>query len=153
MGPGTRGYEIFSQMSDRLMKCKTDEERMAVVQWAQDVTARLVAWSTEVRHHNPHGGLTPDAVTGGYAMDRLRRVCAKCNGSRTAPKSPDYQHRCPPVLPGDFYWLSYGVEARDPTQPEWLNVEWFCRFVMSCGSIRMQSSWFSGRRERWRRAR
>ena len=32
--------------------------------------------------------------------------------------------------------MSYGVEARDPTQPEWLNVERFCKFVMGGGSIR-----------------
>ena len=78
LSPGTRGFETFKRMSDRLMKCQTNEERMAVVRWAQDVCARLVAWSVELRYLNPRGGLTPDEVTGGYDLKRLRKVCAKC---------------------------------------------------------------------------
>ena len=106
MGPGTRGFEIFRQMSDRLLNCQTNEEKMVVVRWAHDVCARLVAWSVELRYHNPRGGLTPDEVTGGYGLKRLRKVCAKCGGMRMAPESASYQqpHQCPPVHPKDHHW-------------------------------------------------
>ena len=138
LSPGTRGFETFKRMSERLTQSQTNEEKMAVVRWAQDVCSNLVAWSAEVRYLNPRGDLTPDDITGGYKTRRLRTVCAKCGGRRSPPESASYQqpHQCPQVLPQDYYWLGCGIEARDPKQPEWLDAEWFCRTVSSHGSIR-----------------
>ena len=123
MGPCTQGSEIFKRMTETLRTSTNATEKAPVVRFAQDVAAKLVAWSTELRECNEHGDLAPEMITGGYRNDRLHRVCAKCNGARTTPGRPRERHQCPPRPPvRNFYWTGYGIEARDPDRPEWLNV-------------------------------
>ena len=51
---------------------------------------------------------------------------------------PERRHQCPSRLPSNFYWTGYGIEARDPEQPEWLKVETLCEAVAAGGDIRYQ---------------
>ena len=92
----------------------------------------------ELREYNTNGEVLPEEITGGCRKERLQRVCAKCNGARTTSGRPEERHRCPPRLPSNFYWTGYGIEARDPEQPEWLKVETLCEAVAAGGDIRYQ---------------
>ena len=49
-------------------------------------------------------------------------MCSKCNGSRGRPGQVQ-KHQCTRCGSDNLYWIGYGLEARDPDQPEWLTVE------------------------------
>ena len=49
MDPYSRGSKVFKQMTEILKRSTSDSERASVFRWIQDVAAKVVAWSTELR--------------------------------------------------------------------------------------------------------
>ena len=82
LGRYSLGSQIFERLTETLKTSENLAEKSVAVQVIQDVIAKLVAWSTELRECNEGGGgLTPEMVTGGWKPERLHQVCSKCNCS------------------------------------------------------------------------
>ena len=133
LDPYSRGSKVFQQMTEILRRSTSDSERASVFRWIQDVAAKVVAWSTELRECNDENVLKPEEAIlafearlfgGGNLKPCSRQVCAKCNRARAWRWSPNERHLCPIGEPERiYYWLGYGIETRDLEQVEWLTVE------------------------------